>query len=220
MTGSQKFPSGRILIVLIMITFGITGAGAIVASSAPEGAWGTIHVDGDPAGMAITLDGISYGAVPSSGVLVLDKIAIGGHTVGAAMEGYQEKETQADVLDGQITKIRVDLAAISAGTLEISSTPTNVQVYLDDTYKGITPVTLTGVPVGAHTIILKLTGYQDWSSPVTITPGGQQIVAGTLQRSGTGQPAAMPTAAAGGLPGPAILGVFIVMVGCFLASRR
>lgn len=229
MSALQKFRLVKIIIVLIVLTFGITGAAAIVAQSSPAGAWGTIHVDGNPAGMAIALDGISSGVVPPSGVLVLDQIPIGGHTVGAAMAGYQEKETLVEVLDGQITKIRIELTAISTGTLEINSNPVNVQVYLDDLYKGITPVTLTGVPVGDHTILLRLTGYQDWSSPVTITPGGQQIVSGTLERSaapqsGAGQPAAIPaavpTAAAGGLPGPVILGVFIVMAGCFLTSRR
>jgi len=205
-------------------TFVTTGAFAIGVVSPPVGVWGTVHVDGVPVGMAITLDGVSYGVVPDSGVLVMDQIPLGGHTLGATMPGYQGKETPITVLDGQITKVRVELTAISTGTLTVDSNPTNVQVYLDDVYKGITPVTLTGVQAGSYTILLRLAGYQDWSSPVTVRPGDQEIVSGTLERTGldsrAAQPVASSTPASASPPGIALLGVFIAMAGVFFSSRR
>ncbi|MFH0966113.1 MAG: PEGA domain-containing protein [Methanobacteriota archaeon] len=212
------------LFIVILLVFAVPGTLAIVAFSTPEGAWGTVHVDGEPVGMSITLDGITSGVVPSSGVLELPQIPIGGHSIGATMEGYQGKETPLTVFDGQISKVRIDLIAIGTGTLTVDSNPTNVQMYLDDVYKGITPVTLTRIPVGGHMVLLKLAGYQDWSSPVTVTAGGQELVSGTLERtapdSGDGKPVATSAAAAGSLPGVVIFGVFISMVGCFLIYPR
>lgn len=41
------------------------------------------------------------------------------------------------------------------GTLSVTSTPLNANVYLDGVYRGVTPVTITGVSYGVHQIQLK-----------------------------------------------------------------
>lgn len=202
------------MVVLLVIT-GSGAAIVMVEEPTPVPISGSIHVDGVPVGMAVSLDGVPYGNVPESGVLELVQIPIGGHTIGATMSGYEQKDTQITVLDGQITRVRVELVAIRTGSLEVQSTPQNVQVYLDDLYKGITPVILNDVSSGDHMVILKLDGYQDWSSPVTITPGGEQIISGTLERKssgGTGQPAPVATSSAGILPGVVLIGIFVSML--------
>ncbi|NMG82589.1 MAG: PEGA domain-containing protein, partial [Methanosarcinales archaeon] len=45
-----------------------------------------------------------------------------------------------------------------SGRISVSSTPSGASIYLNDIYKGTTPKTLTGVPVGSHTIILEKSG--------------------------------------------------------------
>lgn len=201
--------------VLVALVFSTMIVTAVSVVATPTGPSGTIHVDGSPVGMAISVDDIPYGTLPDSGILEIVQIPIGSHTLGAAMEGYQPKDTLISVLDGQITKVRVELREIKTGILEIQSNPTNVQVFLDDMYKGITPMTLTTVPTGNHTVLLKLNGFQDWTSPVTINPDGQQLVSGTLTRltsaSLAQQPAALATQA-GGLPGMVVLGLFVTLL--------
>jgi hypothetical protein len=176
---------------------------------------GTVHVDGYPVGMKVTLDKIPYGEVPYSGVFEIAQVPIGEHVIGAEMAGFQGKETLVTVSEGQITKIRVELLTKGSGTLDIQSNPPNVQVFLNDVYKGITPVILTDVPLGNHMVLLKLAGYQDWSSPVTLSPGDTQEVFGTLRRVSDGQPpVSLPETSKGASAG---IPAFIVVFGIFFA---
>jgi len=50
------------------------------------------------------------------------------------------------------------------GSISVTSTPTRAEVYLDGTYKGTTPITLSGIPFGIHFLkFCKKYGYQDYS---------------------------------------------------------
>lgn len=211
---STLIPLSSVLTTLLFCTMGVSAV-TVGAEYTPTGPSGTIHVDGVPVGMEITLDGVPYGTLSDSGVLEIAQIPIGDHTLVAAMEGYQPKDTLVTVLDGQITKVRIELKEVETGTLVVQSNPTNVQVYLDDAYKGITPVTLTGLSTGSHTVQLKLPGFEDWTSLVMITTDGQQLVSGTLPRLSSAsvpqQPAGLATQA-GGFPGMVILAFFIAML--------
>ena len=207
----------RLFFVLVIFSINImcVSAFAMVDESSPSGMSGTIHVEGEPVGMTITMDGTPRGVVPSSGVLEITPVSEGEHTVGASMEGYQRKDMQITVLDGQITNIRIDLFLQKTGVLDVQSNPTNVQVYLDDNYKGITPVTLQTIPTGDHKILLRLTGYQDWTSHVIITPNDTQIVSGTLNRvsSNLSSPQSEPVPTQSGVfPGLVIFGLLIVVL--------
>lgn len=46
------------------------------------------------------------------------------------------------------------------GTLQLTSTPSGVQVYIDGVYKGVTPLTVQ-LAAGAHTVVFRLAGYPD-----------------------------------------------------------
>jgi len=54
------------------------------------------------------------------------------------------------------------------GTLSITSTPSGANVYLDNSLKGITPVTLNGLSPGVHEIKLTYMGYEDFVTSVTV----------------------------------------------------
>jgi hypothetical protein len=46
--------------------------------------------------------------------------------------------------------------------------PAGALVYVDDVVMGITPVTLTNITPGRHTVRISLEGYQDWSKKVNV----------------------------------------------------
>lgn len=49
------------------------------------------------------------------------------------------------------------------GSFAVTFTPTGAMVYLDGTYKGTTPITLSGISVGIHSLkVSKKYGYQDY----------------------------------------------------------
>jgi hypothetical protein len=56
----------------------------------------------------------------------------------------------------------------SYGSISISSTPSGAKVYLDNEYKGLTPLTMENIVNGNHIVLVKLAGYQDWTQNVGV----------------------------------------------------
>lgn len=57
------------------------------------------------------------------------------------------------------------------GTLILTSSPSGAECYLDNQYRGTTPVTIPDVEVGAHTLEFRSAGYTSWSTDITVTSG-------------------------------------------------
>lgn len=60
----------------------------------------------------------------------------------------------------------------ATGSVEVSSTPPGAEVYLDNVFRGTTPVTIIGEP-GAHTLELRLRDYQPWTKSIVIEGGAK-----------------------------------------------
>lgn len=54
------------------------------------------------------------------------------------------------------------------GDVIISSEPTEATVYVDNVIKGITPITVSDIPNGDHTVKVKLTGYDDYQTGIFV----------------------------------------------------
>ena len=50
------------------------------------------------------------------------------------------------------------------GTLQLTSSPTGAEIYLDNQYQGDHPGTISGVEPGNHTLEFRLKGYKSWKS--------------------------------------------------------
>ena len=69
----------------------------------------------------------------------------------------------------------------ASGTISVTSVPAGAAIFLNGTSTGqVTPATIESVPVGSNTILLRFTGYQDYSTPVTVTAGSTAPVSATL----------------------------------------
>jgi len=67
------------------------------------------------------------------------------------------------------------------GSIEINSTPTDADVFLDDSTTGLaTDCILEEVSEGEHTIKLVLTGYSDWDTTVTVERNDALTIAAVL----------------------------------------
>jgi hypothetical protein len=62
-------------------------------------------------------------------------------------------------------------APAGSGSLSVTTTPAGAAVYVDGVQRGVSPATIPGLSAGSHTVLLKLDGYQDLSTPVPITAG-------------------------------------------------
>jgi hypothetical protein len=70
------------------------------------------------------------------------------------------------------------------GTLALASSPSGAEIYLDNTYSGTTPGTITGVEPGSHTLEFRMKGYKSWKSVITVSPGAANYVAAMSAQAG------------------------------------
>ena len=79
-------------------------------------------------------------------------------------------------------------AAPASGTLVLSSQPVNVQVYVDDVFKGMTSaegrLVIEGLAPGAHRVRMNLIGYTESARTVELKPGETATVEAKLEPAG------------------------------------
>ncbi|MEN6609684.1 MAG: PEGA domain-containing protein [Methanoregulaceae archaeon] len=139
--------------------------------------YGSLYVWTSPSGAAVYLNGNYRGVSP----LTISSLSPGSYSVSADLSGYQSQSDTVTIYAGQQQTESFTLEKIvSPGTLYVVSTPSGANVYADGTYKGVTPLTLTGVSPGTHIVELDLTGYYDWKSTVTVGNGQTQTITATM----------------------------------------
>lgn len=129
---------------------------------------GTLSVDSTPQGATIFIDGIAKGTTP----VTVPDFKVGTYTITIKMSGYEDMTEMLNIVAGQTTTFAPVLRPVPAtGSLALSSNPPGALVYLDDTYRGITPLTLSGLSAGSHDLTITRDGYDEYSAPITITAG-------------------------------------------------
>ncbi len=66
------------------------------------------------------------------------------------------------------------------GRIIATSQPQGAKVYLDNVYRGTTPLNLDRITAGQHHIKLVMAGYQDWSSYFSVSPSRTTTVSANL----------------------------------------
>jgi len=177
---------------------------------------GWIYVSSSPGGATVFLDGGNAGQTPNSGALKLNGIQAGDHTIKLQMTGYNDYSTTVNVRQSTVSDVSTVLVPVgvspSTGGLTVSSTPSGASVYVDNVLRGITPLTMTDIPAGSHTLLIQMSGYQDYVSTVQVNSGATNTVVAALN------PVATPTQKSGALPVAA--GMALVIIGLFVVRRR
>lgn len=76
----------------------------------------------------------------------------------------------------------------ATGTLQLTSSPSGAEVYLDNLFRGYTPVTIPDVALGTHVLEYRYSGYETWSNTITVSSGTSQYYAALLPLQGTQRP--------------------------------
>jgi len=119
---------------------------------------------------------------------------------------------------GVVTTTADPAVAVTAttGSLTVTTNPMGAAILIDGLQRGVSPQTITGLAPGEHTILLKLSGYTDLTTQVTITAGQMTVYTTDLSRPASTPLPALPAATKS--PGfEAILG--IAVLGTVLAVR-
>jgi hypothetical protein len=136
---------------------------------------GNIVVSSDPPGASVYLDNNFQGRTQADNPLDLTGIPPGSYPLELQLTNYRDFVTTIEVLAGKTTVVHAELIPATSpsgqGTLQVTSDPLGANIFLDNVCRGLTPLTITSVDAGTHTLLLRLQGYNDYSSPVTIAPG-------------------------------------------------
>jgi PKD repeat protein len=151
-------------------TIGVTLIKSITEpATRPTPSYGSVAITSVPSGAAVYLDGSPAGAAPA----VIPDVPSGNHVLTLSLKGYDDWAQGISVGSGQTAAVNAILAATppSTGSLAVTSDPDGAEIYIDDTFRGVSPVTISGLSPGIHTLSAKLQDYEDNTTNITITAG-------------------------------------------------
>jgi hypothetical protein len=131
---------------------------------------GSLTIISDPPGASVYIDGAFAGKIPLSGILQLPNYKPGNHSVELRLGGFQTYGENSVVYQGAETVINATLNQSVNGSVDFISFPKGALVFLDGTYKGITPLHVENISYGAHEAGMTLEGYQDWNALLLAKP--------------------------------------------------
>ncbi len=169
----------RVILILFAAVL-VMGLGGIAAAQI-GGDTGYYYITSSPSGASVYFDGTYQGTTPTT--VSVFTTGSPGHTLSLSLSGYQTytQSISGNPGDGQTITIFATLTPTigsQTGYYQISSSPSNADVYFDGNYKGTTPVTVevstTGTP--GHTINVYKSGYQSFSQFYSGNPSAGQTV--------------------------------------------
>ncbi|HVP95125.1 MAG TPA: PEGA domain-containing protein [Methanoregulaceae archaeon] len=159
----------------------------VYATLTPNQQSGSISVSSVPTGAGLYVDTIYQGETNQ----IVGNLAVGSHTVTLKETGYQTWQSTVTVNYGQTTYITVTLVPLqnpTTGDLSVTSAPSGAAVYVNGNYQGTTstvsPLDVTGLQPGTVTVVLKKSGYNDYTTTANIVSGTSAQVSATLQPAG------------------------------------
>jgi hypothetical protein len=158
----------------------------------PTPSFGTLSVSSTPSGADVYIDNAYKGLTPVS----ISAVPNGNHVLLVKLDGYLD-HSRTVVVMGDTQTITASLVpkptptttaptpvqptgtgtqpqgtpAVGYGSLTVATSPPGAQVFVDNALKGITPATIPGLSAGTHVLLLKMDGFQDLSTTITITAG-------------------------------------------------
>ncbi len=181
---------------------------------------GSVAVQSYPSGASIYLDGNYQGNTYANDYFDIVGVATGTHSILLRKQGYNDYTATISVTGGGIKYVTATMTQqttpVTTGKANVMSGPSGAEVYVDNLFRGYSPVLVPDLSVGTHSITLKMSGYSDWMSSFEVTAGQTTPVSATL----TPQPAPPAPTPSGGLPVAVIGAVGLLGVLLFVAKRR
>jgi PEGA domain len=148
---------------------GVSFLGSAAFTSSPTGA--DIWIDGSDTG--VNTNGTAIG------------LTAGPHSYTLKMTNYADVTGNLPTSAANDTTVTVSLVTMSpTGSIHVLSNPAGASVHLDgsgNSSLGVTPMTITQVLTGTHTVTLKLNTYQDYTETgISVTQGATAEVSHTM----------------------------------------
>jgi TonB family protein len=138
-------------------------------SVAPSAA-GSLLVESEPAGAAVSVNGVEKGETP----LRLPDLALGRYEVRVEREGFEAQARSVTLSEGAADgTVRFVLArpAPLQGEADIVSVPAGASVSVDGRPVGTTPLTGLKLKAGKRRLEVSLDGHEPWTDTVSVAAG-------------------------------------------------
>lgn len=145
------------LVAAAVVVIALTSGGAMAArryfaappATAPS--TGTVVVNTDPAGANVVIDGQARGVTPTTVT-----VNAGSHTIELSKDGVSRTLTVHVAVNAQVSQfVEMPRAAVGTGDLQVRTDPPGARVSVDGQGRGVTPVNITGLAPGSHTVVLQ-----------------------------------------------------------------
>ena len=133
---------------------------------------GLLLVKTDPAGCDIQVDGISVGLSPR---LITTLAVKDSYNICLRKAGYLDKTIKVK-FDGRRPKVCEETMVLASGTIDVSSEPAGAEVTVNGVVRGVTPITVSGVPKGRAVVKFHLDGFRDEVRELSVNAGDVQAL--------------------------------------------
>jgi hypothetical protein len=148
---------------------------------------GSVRLESVPAGASALFDGTR---MTERTPLTVDGVPLGSHhTIRFELDGYQAVEETVDIpKDGRQVQVQKQLTPAATGKIVIDSKPRGAEIWINNTRRGLSPTTLTGIDMSStKQIELKLNPYEPFRQNL-VWKDGRADVNATLQQPTQQQP--------------------------------
>jgi hypothetical protein len=130
---------------------------------------GLLMLDSYPDSCEVSIDGIPRGLTPFPAL----SLEPGMHVFRMTKPGYLDYLDTLHVL--QLDTVRIRTRLLRPGHLVVHSDPPGAELFLNDSFRGFTPMQFAGLPPGQHRLHLEMNEYQRMTRNVLV-PEGDTLV--------------------------------------------
>lgn len=134
----------------------------LVSSSA------TLHIESEPAGADVSVNGTSCGKTPA----MASQVPEGESTVLVSMPGYKPFQTQIRLSAGDEKTLNAPLEPVPS-VRRVVTIPAGARIYLNDEFKGVSPVELRDLAPGSYRLRTDLADYDPVARTIQVAPGSE-----------------------------------------------
>ena len=130
---------------------------------------GTLRVMCNVPACQISIDGEVIGPSPAE-----KNVSPGEHIVEASAAGHQKTQQTVSVEAGKTKVISLDMTG-APGKIVVQTSAQGAIVIVDGEEKGAPPVVINDAPAGAHAIVIRASGYQEFRTTCQVGPGPCEV---------------------------------------------
>jgi len=131
---------------------------------------GALNISSIPPGAMLYVNNSPKGPTPQ----FIPNLPVGVYVINLTLPGYTDYGAEVNVTSGNTTEVIVIMQAlppqprVQVGSLDITSDPDDVFVFLNNSARGKTPLNISDLPVGDYAVKLTSPGYKNFVKNITI----------------------------------------------------